>query len=348
LTLPTARGSADYRKIDLADSLPRAPGVYLMKDRDGKVFYIGKAKNLRTRVRSYFYGDTRRRVAQMLRELVDIDHRVCETELEAEVTELRLIGAHRPRHNRRLRPPKSPHWVRLTDEAFPRLSMVRNPGGGGLLTIGPFSSQRSARVVVEAIWDAVPIRRCTHRPGSRPSRCGAAQMGLALCPADGSLTEADYRPVVDSLIAGIEREPELLLEPLAQRVADLARDRRFEEAGWARDRHDSLSRALSRRRTWLALQHGGLVRAEATDGTGALVERGKMLAAWADGTRPPLVAATPPDDLDVDPVPATMADASEAHLIWKWLTSGDVRLVDATGPLHLPLRRVATLDRIEV
>ena len=107
LQLPTARGSAHYGKIRMADALPRRPGVYLFKDRNGGVFYIGKAKNLRTRVRSYFYGDNRRTVANMLKELDAVEHRVCASELEAEITEIRLIHAHRPRYNRRSKPPKT-------------------------------------------------------------------------------------------------------------------------------------------------------------------------------------------------------------------------------------------------
>ena len=124
LTLPTARGSAHYSKIELTTDLPRKPGVYFFVDRDGSIIYVGKAKNLRTRVRSYFYGDDRKSVAQMLRDLERVDHQVCSTEIEAEVTELRLIGEHRPRYNRRSRPPRSQHWVKLTNERYPRLSMV--------------------------------------------------------------------------------------------------------------------------------------------------------------------------------------------------------------------------------
>ena len=122
LQLPTAKGSPHYRKINLADELPRRPGVYLFKDRNESVFYIGKAKNLRTRVRSYFYGDNRRRTETMLNELDHIDFRVCATELEASVTELRLIHGHKPRHNTRSKPPKASHWITITDGRFPRLS----------------------------------------------------------------------------------------------------------------------------------------------------------------------------------------------------------------------------------
>jgi len=319
-----------------------------MRDRHGEVFYVGKAKDLRNRVRSYFYGDTRRRVAQMLRELDAIDHRVCETELEAEITELRLIAAHRPRHNRRLRPPKSPHWVKLTDEPFPRLSMVRSPNGPGLVYLGPFSGQRRARTIVEALWDTTTVRRCSHRPGSRSARCAAAQLGRALCPADGSVGRDEYRPVVDHIITGIEEDPSLLLAPLARRIAELAGSERFEEAGWVRDRYRALQSALARRRAWGCLQSAGLVRAESDDGSGALIERGVLVAAWADGGRPPLVAARPPTDHVAPAVPATMADATEAHLVWKWLTSGSTRLVDVSGSLAEPRAPIPGLDRIDL
>jgi len=346
LTLPTARGSTHYRKIELADSLPRRPGVYLFIDRNDGIFYVGKAKNLRTRVRSYFYGDTRRKIGTMLRELHRIEHRVCETELEAEITELRLIVAHRPRHNRRSRPGKAPHWIKLTDEAFPRLSIVRRPDGPGTMLFGPYRGQQGARPVVEALWDALPIRRCSGRPGARSSPCGAAQLGIALCPCDGTLEEQEYRAVVDLLIRGAFSNPSLLLDPLADRVASLAAGDRFEEAAWVRDRHRALATAMERRRMWTALQAAGTVHAVSTDGSGgALIEQGRLVTAWGDGRHPPLmpIAAAPADDT---PLPLDLSDAEEARLLWRWLTSGRVRLVAATGPVaepRLPVRRLECL-----
>ncbi|HSR15293.1 MAG TPA: DEDD exonuclease domain-containing protein, partial [Gemmatimonadales bacterium] len=222
LQLPTARGAPHYRKISLTEALPRHPGVYLFKDRHGEVFYIGKAKNLRSRVRSYFYGDTRRRVADMLRELEVIEHRVCATELEASVTELRLINAHAPRYNRRSRPTRAPHWVALTEESFPRLSLVRTPRPDRVL-LGPFRGRHPARQVAEAIWDALPIRRCSGPPGGRNGACAFAQLGVALCPCDGSADPAVYGAVIETLWEGITTRPALLLDPLAARVTELAR-----------------------------------------------------------------------------------------------------------------------------
>jgi DNA polymerase-3 subunit epsilon len=343
LQLPTARGSAHYGKIRMADALPRRPGVYLFKDRNGGVFYIGKAKNLRTRVRSYFYGDTRRTVFNMLKELDTVEHRVCASELEAEITEIRLIHAHRPRYNRRSKPPKASHFVKLTREKFPRLSLVRTLREDGLIYLGPYRSRRSAELVMTALWDAVPIRRCTGRPGARGSECGFAQLGVAACPCDGSLPETEYQPVVDRLIAGIEYDPQYLLEPLQLKMTDLAVQQRFEEAGWVRDRYRALARSLERRRAWQTLNRAGMLWAETSDGDGAVIERGRLTVAWADGNRP----AFYPTGVDLNTawpaVPPSVHDAEEAHLVWQWLTRSGAVLLDSSQPLHMPAIRIPEL-----
>lgn len=343
LQLPTARGFSHYRKIRLTEDLPRRPGVYLFKDRDGTVFYIGKAANLRTRVRSYFYGDERRSVANMMRELAEVEHRVCECEVEAEVEELRLIHRHRPRHNRRSKPPKSPHYVKLTRERFPRLSLVRTVRENGECYLGPFRSRRAAETVKVALWDAVPIRRCTHRPGSRSSPCAMAQMGVALCPCDGTLAQDDYTPVVEAIRVGVETRPELLLDPLAERMERLATEQRYEEAAALRDRHRALSRALERRRAWQAMQAAGTMEVEGPAGERAIVHRGRLVQAWRAGSHPRLLAAPDTRRDGSGPVPPDMQTAEEAHLLWRWMTSPGSRLVDAEGGLTLPGRPVPSL-----
>jgi len=336
LQLPTARGSRHYEKIHLADALPRRPGVYLFHDRNGGVFYVGKAKNLRTRVRSYFYGDDRRTVGTMLQELDRIEHRECATELEAEVTELRLIHSHRPRHNRRSKPPKSSHWVKLTHDAFPRLSLVRSQRDDGGTYLGPFRSRRSAELVMTAIWDAVPIRRCSSKAGTRDAPCAPAQLGVALCPCDGSLTRERYAPVVAVVRSGIGEDPSLLLEPLMAKMSQLAALERYEEAAWVRDRYRALARALTRRREWQAMNRAGVVWAESTDGEGAIIDHGHLSLSW-NGRHGPMLARS----VDVEPdgwpqTPPSVEVAEEAHLVWQWLTERRVRLLDATGPLMLP------------
>lgn len=333
LQLPTARGAAEYRKIALADGLPRRPGVYFFKDREGHVFYVGKAKNLRTRVRSYFYGDTRRTVANMLRELAEIDYRTCETELEASVTELRLIHAHRPRYNRRSKPPKASHWVKLTSEPFPRLSLVRTVRDDGLLYLGPYRSRKAAELVMTALWDAVPIRRCSGRAGSRQAPCGFAQLGVAACPCDGSMPAREYQAIVHGLLHKIDHDPPALLEPLRARMISYAMEQRYEEAGWARDRYRALARSLDRRAAWQAMSQAGLFVAEHVGGDGALIDSGRLVAAWRDGAQ---VLHEGTGDVDPLEVPPSVQVAEEADLVWQWLTTDSVRIVTSTGPFRMP------------
>lgn len=344
LILPTAKGSSDYRKIELAKGLPRTPGVYLFKDRNGHVFYVGKAKNLRTRVMSYFHGDGRKSVTTMLRELETIDHIVCPTELEASITEIRLIHAHRPRHNRASRPAKANHWVTLTTEAFPRLSLTRTLHPDSPVVLGPFRHRRSAEIVMHAIWDAVPIRRCTGRSGRRAAKCAQAQLGVALCPCDGTLDEATYRTTIDRLVAAIEHDPSLVLVPLEERMIEHARQQRFEEAGWLRDRHRALARAIERHRRWNALGGAGRVVVERSNGETAVIDQGRYVAGWNTGAQHPLLP--PPELVELQRVPPSVAIAAEADLIWKWITAEDARIIDATNGLTYPAKAVDELRAV--
>ncbi|MGH8871838.1 MAG: DEDD exonuclease domain-containing protein [Acidimicrobiia bacterium] len=344
LQLPRARGSAHFSKINLTDSLPRRPGVYVFRDRHGTPIYVGKATNLRARVRQYFYGDQRRTIGNLMRELDSVDHIVCPTALEAEVTELRLIHAHRPRYNRRSRPPKSSHWLKLTDEAFPRLSVVRTLKENALAYLGPFRSKPSADMVVSALWDATMIRRCTARPGTRSGRCAPAQMGVALCPCDGALDPSEYRPVVDQVVEGIASRADLLLDPLATRMRQLALEQRYEEAGWARDRHEALARAIETSRAWVALFGLGVFEMESDDGSHVLVDHGQLIGTWSAGSSPQLRPAPEIRDHPRFDVPDSVETAEEARLIWKWMTVNPVRLIDASGTLALPANPVNRLE----
>ncbi len=184
LELPTIRAHPQVGKLRLTASLPRRPGVYLFKGLGGRVLYVGKATELRSRVRSYFSGDERRKVSQLLRETVAIDHVVCPGPLEAGVLEVRLIHRHLPPFNRRSKLWRRYAYLKLTlDERFPRLSVVRTARADACLYLGPLSSSGAARQVAEAIESAVPIRRCTRRPG-RPYGSGrAARPSSAWPPA---------------------------------------------------------------------------------------------------------------------------------------------------------------------
>lgn len=322
-------------KLPLAAGLPRRPGVYLFKDAGGRVLYVGKATNLRARVRSYFSSDDRRKVPQLLRETAAIDHVVCAHPLEAAVLELRLIQAHQPRFNRRGKAWRAYAYLKLTAERFPRLAVVHEARNDGAFYLGPFHSSGAAHRVREAIESATPLRRCSLRPGrrARPSGapCVCAQLGVACCPCSGWTGEADYAAVVDVARRGLREEPALLLEPLAARMRALAAAERFEEAALARDRLAALAGALRRQRLLDGLRAAGRVTLEGVDGPVEL-DGGRLVASGL----PPL--AGPPGRADVD----------EVLTVGRWLErearGGRLRLVHAEGTLASALPAIPSYE----
>ena len=158
-----ARGRPNFGKIRLADHLPNAPGVYLFRGRDGRVLYVGKSVDLRSRVKSYFYGDGRKKVEDLLAETSTVDGVPCGSELESLILEARLIREHEPKYNRRGKTWRKYAYLRIDDaEAYPRIKVVRETKGGGAF-LGPFPSSHLARLAKEALEDVFPIRRCTNR-----------------------------------------------------------------------------------------------------------------------------------------------------------------------------------------
>jgi DNA polymerase-3 subunit epsilon len=167
---------------------------------------------------------------------------------------------------------------------------------------------------------------------------------VAACPCDGSLTESEYQPIVDRLVAGIEHDPQLLLRPLQAKMSDLAVQQRFEEAGWMRDRYRALARSLERRRAWQTLNRAGMLRMETSAGDGAVIERGRLTVAWADNNRPAFYPTGTDLDTSWPAVPTSVQDAEEAHLLWQWLTGSGAVLLDSSQPLHMPAIRIPELQ----
>ena len=263
IALPTLAGSPHARKLKLTDGLPRKGGVYLFRDARDEVLYVGKATNLRSRVRSYFSTDERRKVTQLLRETHRIDHQVCRNGLEAAVLELRLIHQHLPRFNRQgTRAGKYPYIKLTLNERFPRLSTVRTVKNDGALYLGPVASTRAAKRIIEAIHSATPIRRCgiASRTSPTVSVCASAQLGVSCCPCSGATSEAEYAAVIQELVTNLTSRPDLLLAPLSARIEKLAGEQRYEEAADVRDRAEALAGLLRRHRRFDLLRRAGRVR----------------------------------------------------------------------------------------
>ncbi|MDQ1445809.1 MAG: polymerase subunit epsilon, partial [Acidimicrobiaceae bacterium] len=361
LELPTVHGHPQLAKLKLANALPRLPGVYIFKDAGGRALYVGKAVDLRRRVRSYFTGDDRRKVGQLLREAQAIDHVVCAGDLEASVLEVRLIHQWAPRFNRQAKHWRCYAYLKLTmDERFPRLSVVRQPKpGDGCLYLGPLASSGQARLVAEAIETAVPLRRCNKKVPRTPRRsgpCAPAQIGVSTCPCSGDIGEAGYTAIVDQVVVGLTQAPQLLLGPLEQRMRALALASRFEEAAAMRDRASALARAVARQRRLDGLRRAGRVLVEVPGEGGAVLDRGRLVAAWADDGQVPLAA-----DIDagadadaglqdarapwIEP-PLARDQADEVAVVAAWLDAkaARVRLVRCDGELSSTLPRLPRFE----
>lgn len=298
--LPRLAGHPQAAKLGLTEDLPRAPGVYLFKDRSDNVLYVGKATDLRSRVRSYFSSDDRRKVAELLRSTATIDHEVSVHPLAAAVREVQLIAGHLPRFNSQATRWRAMAYVVLSDEAFPRLKAVRTPPLPGTVYLGPLSSLSAAHRVIDAVTTVVPLRRCSAKVtaaafgqldldgigGGRPARCAPAQLGVACCPCAGEISPGDYALYCDVIARGFTDEPDVLLGPLRTRVHALAARQRFEQAAEVRDRAATLAEAIRRRRRLEAWRTPALVVAEHRDGSGAEIVHGLLGRTWAAGARP--------------------------------------------------------------
>ena len=329
LSLPTMAGHASAQKLRLTDSLPRTPGVYLFRNARGDVLYIGKATNLRARVRSYFSGDDRRKIGSLLRETTQIDHVVHPHPLSAAVHEIRLIHQYMPGYNRQLKDWGRYVYVKLTlAEAFPRLSIVKEARDDGALYLGPLSSRSSAQRVIDAIHTSVPLRRCAGRVGKRALRdapCTAAQLGVSMCPCAGGVDPDEYRVVVERAVRGITTEPDLLLQPLTERIVALASEERFEEAADVRDRASALAGAINRQRKFDQLRRAGHLTIDLGPLGGVALDHGRLQSAWGEGELPSLGSPSIPTSGDqlftcIEPLPPLEKErADELGCIASWL-----------------------------
>jgi len=195
-----------FRRIDLVRDAPRTCGVYRFLDARGQVLYVGKATDLRSRLRSYFGADRRRRTEDLVRETARVTWTPTATVLEAEVTELRAIQHHLPRFNRRSKRVPTPAYVAVTREPFPRLSVVAAPRPGHRRTFGPLPSRRVAYHVAEVLRSAVPIRACTDRlrVAQDHGACILKELGRCDAPCDGTRSRDAYERTVQQLEAAFD------------------------------------------------------------------------------------------------------------------------------------------------
>ena len=340
-------------KLKLTAGLPRRPGVYTFRGADDRILYIGKATNLRQRVRSYFGSDDRRKIGPMLRETQSITHIELPDPLTAEVVETRMIGQLLPRYNRRGTTANKYCYMRLdTEAAWPRLSIVKNPAKQGL-HLGPLPSRKMASLVQEALQTAIPLRRCTQRLGRNYTApldapiCSAAQLGVAHCPCSGTADPGDYAAAVEHAARAFTGDPSFVVERLRDRMRSLAGQQRFEEAAMTRDRLSALLGAV--RRTQLLDALGRIMSAEVTHGdTTWILADGHLVDTRTSAT---LTSALPVGPLGSILVgePAPREHADEALCLAKFFDKHAERLVvTCSGTWGFPItstERIPPLER---
>ncbi|HMM95877.1 DEDD exonuclease domain-containing protein [Phycicoccus sp.] len=346
---------ARRRKRHLADGLPDAPGVYLFKDGQGRVLYVGTSVSIRTRVRSYFTAsEHRRRMGEMVRLAESVSPVVCATTLEAEVRELRLIAQHKPRYNRRSRHPEKALWVKLTVEPFPRLSIVRTVADDGARYAGPFGSRGAAEAAVAAVHEVLPLRQCVERLSPKRVRtaCALAEMGRCGAPCTGAQGVDEYAEVVERAALLLDGHGRELLVALQDRMAALSAAQRFEDAQVVRDRLVALVRgaARSQRLDPLArIPELVAARRSLTGGWEVVCVRYGRLAGSTTAPRgadpmPYIDALRASAEVVAAPVaPETAATTEESEKVLRWLESPGVRVVDVDGPWTCPVGGAAAV-----
>ena len=346
------RSSSDqaFRRRGLVADAPAEPGVYRFLDARGEVLYIGKATDLRSRLRTYFGQDPRRRIADMVRETAEVRWTTTSTLIGAEIEELRLIHAHRPRYNRRSTRPESAVHVAVTEEAFPRLSIVREPRPSHRATFGPLPSRRAAEQLLEGIHQITGLRTCTTRlrVAQDHGACVLKDLGRCGAPCDGTI-DRDAHAAVVATASGVFDDPTPLLAGLRASMDRLADDGRFEDASRVRRRLHHAGRAVRSLRDHAVL--GGLALVVAARVHGDTIEvvvirRGRLVATstaprGTDATD--LLAGVEPRFGPDDGRSPEATDAEEVAQLAAWLARDGVRPLRVDGEWAEPVAGGALL-----
>ncbi|MEL4504173.1 DEDD exonuclease domain-containing protein [Luteococcus sp. H138] len=352
-----------------AKDLPTAPGVYCFyadhQESDGtrrEILYVGKSKNIRTRVRSYFTASEKRgRMEEMVRVATGVEAHVCATPLEAEVRELRLIRAHHPRYNRRSRNQDRLLWVKLTREAFPRLSVVRRVLDDDCQYWGPFGNRQTADEAVLALHDAFALRQCTKRLSLRsPSQsCALAEMSRCMAPCELGAGAEAYPELVERVRRALSSDVRPVVQTVTARLVRLAEQERFEEAEVVSGRLRQYLRATMRGQRFGSVARCPQIVAALRDDSGGwqihVLRYGRLAAAAlsAPGEVAQRVAREAVAAAEtVLPPRAGMPAATieECELLAAWLERPGVRLMELDGewswPIHLGPRDALRLPEL--
>ncbi len=237
-TQPTQNGIIATLEQRLAQ-VPDAPGVYQMLDRNGEILYIGKAVSLRNRVRSYFQDSAAHhiRTQAMVERVADVRTIVVNNEVEALILEANLIKRHQPPYNVRLRDDKRYPYLKVTNEAFPRVVFTRMVKDDGARYFGPYTNAHGLRELIDLVRLVFPLRTCREPiDGRRKRPCLQYHIKRCLAPCVGYQTEPEYDAMIDEVVLFLEGKQESLLHRLQREMLEASEEFKFESAARIRDR----------------------------------------------------------------------------------------------------------------
>ena len=229
-------------KVKSPDNLPSKPGVYIMRDANDTIIYIGKAKNLIKRVKSYFREKLDRPKTQILMSHFDsLEYIVTNSEKEALILEATLIKKHRPRYNVQLKDDKRYPYVKITDEEFPRLVITRNVTKNGIF-YGPFTDVGSVKQTVKFLKSLFKIRTCRNMNGP----CLNAQIDLCYAPCEGKISKKEYSEIINKIDLFFQGKYSTIVRNLKKEMMDAASNEEFEKAAVIRDQISSIEEIMEK------------------------------------------------------------------------------------------------------
>ncbi len=243
----------DRPALDLKlQTLPTKPGVYIMKDATGKIIYVGKAINLRNRVRSYFHTPDSQhpKTQRLVAEIADLDYIIAGSELEALILECNLIKKHRPRFNVRLKDDKRYPYIKVTmQDDYPKLVIVRRMVNDGGRYFGPYTNSKAVRTTLELVRKIFPYMTCTREITGHDKRpCLYYHIGRCPGPCIGAISREEYRRLMEQIALFLEGRQDKILDGMRQRMMAAAEALDFEQAASLRDQIAAVEAVIERQR----------------------------------------------------------------------------------------------------
>jgi excinuclease ABC subunit C len=236
----------------ILDTLPEKTGCYLMKDDHGKIIYVGKAVNLRSRVRSYFHATAQEnaKTRKLVREIADIEWIVVGSELEALILEMTLIKRHKPRYNVRLKDDKRYPYIKVHwQDPFPKVTVTRLMKDDGARYFGPYTSVWAVHQTLDLLRKIFPYLTCNRDITGKDSRaCLYYDIKLCTAPCIGAINQEDYRQIIDDLCKFLEGRTDPVVKRLSKEMEKAAKELRYEKAAAIRDQLQAIDKVVERQK----------------------------------------------------------------------------------------------------